>query len=131
MKKHGVLNHRLSEVIAAMGHGDMLVVADAGLPIPDGVERIDLAVTRDLPGTLDVVRAIAAELEVERIVLADELAAGNGPLAEAIASIFGAARRESVPHEEFKAMSRRARAVARTGECTPYANVILVSGVTF
>jgi D-ribose pyranase len=131
VKKSGVLHHRLSEVIAAMGHGDMLVVADAGLPIPPQVERIDLAVARDLPGMLDVARAIAGELQVERIVLATELTEGNADLAAAIAALVPGATVEAVPHETFKTWTRGARAIARTGEHTPYANVILVSGVTF
>ena len=131
MKKLGVLNHRLSDVIATMGHGDMLVVADAGLPVPPGVERIDLAVRSGLPGMVEVTAAIASELEVERIVVASELAAGNAALAEGITALFPGAARDAVPHEEFKRLTARARAVVRTGECTPYANAILVSGVTF
>ncbi len=131
MKRGGVLNHRLSEVIARMGHTDMLVVADAGLPVPPGVERIDLAVAVGLPPLIDVVRAVASELQVERIVLASELVALNTTLVEALSETFPGAIVDHLPHEQFKARSGLARAVVRTGECTPYANVILCSGVTF
>lgn len=131
MKKIGVLQHRLSDVIATMGHGDLLVVADAGLPVPPGVERIDLAVTPGLPGMLDVTRAIAQELQVERLIVATELEQRNPALANEIGALFPEAARASVPHDEFKSVTARARAIVRTGECTPYANVILVSGVTF
>ncbi len=131
MKKQGVLNHRLSAVIAAMGHGDVLVVADAGLPIPPGVERIDLAVCQGLPKMLDVVTAIASELQVEQITYASELEEGNPQLAKLIKAVYPKATSSHVPHTEFKQMTARARAVVRTGECTPYANVILISGVIF
>lgn len=131
MKKTGVLNHRLSEVIATMGHTDILVLADAGLPVPPGVERIDLAVSAGVPALLDVARAVAAELQVERLIVASELVSRNPGLPEAIAALFPGATVDRVPHEDFKAMTAKARAVVRTGECTPYANVILVSGVTF
>lgn len=131
MKKSGVLHHRLSDVIAAMGHGDLLVVADAGLPIPPEVERIDLAVARGLPGMLDVARAIGGELQVERLVLASELTDRNPELTAEIAASFPGATVDTVPHETFKSLTRGARAIARTGEHSPYANVILVSGVTF
>lgn len=114
-----------------MGHGDMLVVADAGLPIPPGVERIDLAVRAGLPDVIEVTEAIAGELQVERIVLASELESSNRPLSDRFAGLFPGAAREVVPHEEFKRLTTGASAVVRTGECTPYANVILVSGVTF
>jgi len=39
--------------------------------------------------------------------------------------------RRVVSHDELKRLSHRARAVVRTGECTPYANLMLVAGVTF
>jgi len=38
---------------------------------------------------------------------------------------------ELVSHEELKRLSQKAAAVVRTGEFTPYANVILYSGVVF
>ena len=131
MKKTGVLNRRLAAVIAEMGHGDLLVVADAGLPVPPGVERIDLAVAAGLPPVLDVTAAIATELQVEHLTLATELEERNPALAAAFAALFPGAVRAAVPHEVFKATTAQARAVVRTGECTPYANVILRSGVTF
>ena len=131
MKKIGVLNHRLAEVIATMCHTDLLVLADAGLPVPPGVERIDLAVSPGVPALLDVARAVATELHVERLILASELMNRNPKLADEIAAVFASAGVDRVPHEDFKALTAKARAVVRTGECTPYANVILVSGVTF
>ena len=131
MKKTGVLNHRLASVIAAMGHNDLLVVADAGLPVPPGVTCVDLAVTCGLPPLLDVVRAIAGELEIEELTVADELLARDGTLPAPLRDLFPNARVRHVPHEEFKRLTERARAVVRTGECTPYANVILASGVMF
>ena len=131
MKKSGVLNRKLAATIAAMGHTDLLVVADAGLPVPSGVPCVDLAVTAGLPPVLDVVRAIAAELEVEELTVADELLARDETLPAEFRACFPAARFRHIPHEELKALSARARAVVRTGECTPYANVVLASGVTF
>jgi len=131
MKKSGVLNHRLADVIARIGHTQRLIIADAGLPVPPGVERIDLAVTPGLPGVVDVVRAIAAELQVEAMVVADELMRGNHALANEFRAIFPAADFSSVPHTTFKQLSEDAIAIVRTGECTPYANLMLISGVTF
>jgi D-ribose pyranase len=131
MKKSGVLNHRLADAIARTGHTQRLIIADAGLPVPPGVERIDLAVTPGLPGVVDVVRAIAAELQVEAIVVADELMQGNHELANEFRAIFPSADFSSVPHTTFKQLSQDAIAIVRTGECTPFANLMLISGVTF
>ncbi len=131
MKKTGILNHHLAGIIATMGHTDVLVVADAGLPIPPGVPCVDLAVTAGLPPFLDVVRAIAAELQVEALTLADELLARDETLPAALRALFPDAGLRHLPHEEFKRLTTSARAVVRTGECTPYHNVILTAGVTF
>ena len=131
MKKTGLLNHRLSDVIARMGHTQRLVICDAGFPVPDGVERIDLAVVPGVPPVLEVVRAVASELQVEAIVVADELLERDQSFADQVRALFPGAGFSSVPHTEFKLMSESAVAVVRTAECTPYTNFMLVSGVTY
>lgn len=131
MKKRGLLQHALAETIASMGHTDLLVIADAGLPVPLGVTCIDLAVCCGLPPLLEVTRAVADELQVEEIIVADELLARDETLPAALRELFPDARFRHLTHDELKRLSADARAVVRTGECTPYHNVILRSGVTF
>jgi D-ribose pyranase len=131
MKKIGILNQDLSAVVAGMGHTDTITVADAGLPIPDGVRRIDLALREGLPGFLETVETLAGELQVEQVVVARETAAVSPHIEEGLRRLFPDAGWASVPHEEFKALTGQSKAVVRTGEFTPYANVILVSGVVF
>ena len=131
MKKNGVLNQEISQLIASMGHMDKLTICDAGLPIPDYIWRIDLAVVPGLPGFEEVVKAVAGDLQVQQIILAEELRNKNQGLTRAIQDLFKDAEVIFVPHEDFKRISTESRAIIRTGECTPYANVILVSGVTF
>ncbi len=131
MKRAGLLNARLSEVIARMGHGDMLVIADAGLPIPSGIELIDLSVSRDLPRMLPVAEAVVGELAVERLIVASELEQLGAVTVADIQGLAPGVPLDAVSHDEFKRMSRGAAAIVRTGECSPYANVILVAGVTF
>ena len=131
MKKSGLLNHRLSDVVARMGHTQRLVISDAGLPIPPHVERIDLAVVAGSPTVIEILTAIAGELQVEALFFADELTSRDTELPAAVGALFPDAAAWSVPHIEFKRMTESAVAVVRTGECTPYYNVILVSGVTY
>jgi D-ribose pyranase len=131
VKKTGLLNHRLSDVIARLGHTQRLVIADAGLPVPPGVERIDLSVVPGLPSVIDLARAIARELQVEGIVVADELLDRDHTIPNEMRALFPGVPLSSVPHVRFKEMSETALAVVRTGECTPYANVMLIAGVTF
>lgn len=130
MKKGPVLNIALSQLIASLGHGDMVVIGDAGLPVPPGVPVIDLALTRGIPGFLQTLNTVLAEMQVESHVLADELDANNPGIAAAVAALTLPGR-NGATHAEFKRISAGARAVVRTGECTPYANIILVAGVVF
>lgn len=127
MKRTTLLHSELSGLIAAMGHGDLLVIGDAGLPVPPGVRCIDLAVTRGVPGFFDVLDAVLAELVVERSAWARE---ASGDLAQALQT-RALGQGAAVGHEDFKVMTRQARAIVRTGEFTPYANVCLWSGVAF
>jgi ABC-type ribose transport system, auxiliary component len=109
-------------------------VADAGLPIPQGPLRIDLAYAPGKPPFLDVVRAILHEVQIEGVVLAQEMKEKSPELHHELAKILeGSVASEAiyVPHERFKELTAEAKAVVRTGEFTPYANVILRAGVVF
>ena len=131
MKRTTLLHAELSEVIARLGHGDLLVIGDAGLPIPDGPRRIDLAVSANVPRFQDVLAAVLAEMQVESAVIADELASANPAVNSELLRQFGFTPVARLAHEQFKAVTRGARAIVRTGECSPYANVILRAGVVF
>jgi D-ribose pyranase len=131
MKKSGILNSALAGVIASLGHGDQLCVADAGLPIPAGVERIDLAVGPGLPPFLPVLEAVLGEMLVEGAVVAEEIQSDSPAMHREIAKRLGAVAVRTVPHEQFKKLVGGCRAVVRTGEFTHYSNVILTAGVVF
>ncbi|RQO53429.1 D-ribose pyranase [Variovorax sp. KBW07] len=130
MKRSPLLHAELSQVIAALGHGDMLVIGDAGLPIPDGPRRIDLALMRGVPLITDVLKAVLSEMQVESMVVANEALTDAKALPAWYPQALGIAP-QTVSHEEFKRRTAKARAIVRTGECTPYANIILVAGVSF
>lgn len=131
MKKTGTLNQPLSSVIASMGHMDSLVIADAGLPIPSETQRIDLALTDGVPGFIETVRVVLTELEVEHAIIADEMLTTSPHLHTALMELLGDIPIENMAHERFKEKTSSARAIVRTGEFTPFANIILVSGVVF
>ena len=131
MKKSGLLNSHLSDAIAMFGHGDGLVIGDAGLPIPDGPRRIDLAVAPNIPSFEQVLRATLSELHVERVVLAEETVKTSPEVARLISELLPGVPIEHISHAEFKARSAGARVMVRTGEFTPYANVLLIAGVVF
>jgi D-ribose pyranase len=107
------------------------VVADAGLPVPEGTMRIDLALKEGVPGFLDALEVILEEVQVESAVIAEEMITTSPQVHKKLDELLQDIPIEIVPHEEFKQMTADARAVVRTGEFTPYANIILVAGVVF
>ncbi|MGX9806752.1 D-ribose pyranase [Exiguobacterium acetylicum] len=129
MKKHGILNSHISKVLTDLGHTDTIVIADCGLPIPDGVARIDLALELGTPSFLDVVRVVAGDMAIEQLTLATEIKEANPNVLEALEDMQ--IETTFVSHEEFKKLTQQAKVIIRTGEATPYANVIFRSGVIF
>ena len=133
MKKQGILNSDISRVLSYMGHTDCIAVGDCGLPIPDEVERIDLALEFGVPSFMDVLRVITKDMKVEKIVLAEEIREQNPKILGEIKELFAGQELETVfvSHTELKKQTRECKAVIRTGETTPYANIILQSGFIF
>ncbi|WP_439257259.1 D-ribose pyranase [Lonepinella sp. BR2271] len=139
MKKTTLLNAQLSHCIARLGHTDGITICDAGLPIPENVERIDLALTAGVPSFLQTLDVVVAELFVERAVLAEEIKHKNPEIYTAVLERLQQLEHQQgnqiqinyVAHEIFKELTHNNKAIVRTGECSPYANVILYSGVPF
>ena len=80
MKKKGILNPQINRVISEMGHRDMLIIADAGLPIPRKTERIDLILKCDIPSFKEVLNAVLLEMEIEEAYLANEIIEKNSQM---------------------------------------------------
>ena len=135
MKRQGILNSDISRVLGYMGHTDQICIGDCGLPIPEETERIDLAVRFGRPSFMGVLREGAADMKVEKIILAEEIKTRNPAVEKEIEQLFAetgaACETVYVPHTELKEMTKHCKAVIRTGEITPYANIILQSGCIF
>lgn len=131
MKKQGLLNPHILSAIAGIGHTEYLVIADAGLPVLSGIPVIDISLIRGVPGFGVVLDAVAGEMVVESYVVAEEIMDKNPDAYKTVKDILPQVSCSSVDHETFKAMVSRAKVVVRTGETTPYANVILAAGVNF
>lgn len=131
MKKTGLLNSEISSVISKMGHTDGLAIGDCGLPIPEETKRIDLALIKDIPSFIATLKVVLTELQVEEVELAKETADVSPALFEEIKKEIGNVKITFMTHEEFKDKLKECKAVIRTGEQTPYANIILRSGVVF
>lgn len=133
MKKGGILNSDISRVLSYMGHTDWICVGDCGLPIPDEVERIDLALAFGVPTFMQTLEVVAKDMKIEKIILAEEIKTQNEKVLSEINELFKGQdiEVEFVSHVELKAKTKECKAVIRTGETTPYANIILQSGCIF
>lgn len=134
MKKTPLLNAELSAAIARLGHGDVIVIGDAGMPIPPGTPCIDLALTAGVPNFVTTLKVVLSEMQVQGHLLAREtleVAPYCLKAIEALSAEGELGERQLVSHEELKAACRTARVQIRTGECRPYSNIALIAGVTF
>ncbi|MDY4761466.1 D-ribose pyranase [Streptococcus thoraltensis] len=131
MKKHGLLNSQLAKLAADLGHTDRVCIGDLGLPVPAGIPKIDLALKRGLPSFQDLLDEYLENVLVEKVILAEELKAENPEqLATILDKLDASVEIEYVNHEDLKTLNKDVKAVVRTGEDTPYSNIILQSGVT-
>ena len=132
MKKGTVLNSDISSVISRLGHTDTLVVCDAGLPI-------DMALTQGVPSFMQVLGVVTNEMQVEAVIIAEEIKQHNPQLHETLLTHLEQLQQHQgntieiryTTHEQFKQQTAESQAVIRSGECSPYANIILCAGVTF
>ena len=135
MKRNGILNSDISRVLSYMGHTDTLAVGDCGLPIPEETERIDLALKLGVPSFMEVLTEMIKEMKVEKVVLAQEIKEQNPKVHQEILHLLDALGNdcevEYVTHQELKEQTKTCRAVIRTGETKPYANIILQSACLF
>lgn len=131
MKKTTVINSDLSRAISDMGHFDTLAIGDAGMPVPVGTEKIDLAVSKNLPSFISVLENVLSELQVQEIILADEIRTVNPKQLSAVEALLPDTKISFIPHERMKKDLSKAKAFVRTGEMSSFSNIILVSGVTF
>jgi D-ribose pyranase len=128
MKREGIINARLAGALAGLGHTDHVVVCDAGLPIPPGPEVVDLAFRFGVPPFETVLSGLLEELVVEGATAAEEVERNRRSYEFLTTSLPDIG---FVPHEKLKRMVPGAKLVVRTGEATPYSNVILRCGVPF
>ncbi|MFA9353730.1 D-ribose pyranase [Pediococcus pentosaceus] len=131
MKKTKMINSDMSRVIAQMGHFDKLSIGDAGMPVPMGTEKIDLAVDNGIPSFMQVLTNVLEELEIQRIYLAEEIKTENPKMLENIKALMPETPITFMPHSDMKQDLNNCHAFVRTGEMTPYSNIILESGVVF
>lgn len=128
MKRSGIINAPLAGAIARLGHTDLVVIGDAGLPIPPHVPVVDLAVIYGLPRFTDVLDAFLGDVVAEHAWVSRE--ADDWPAGAWVDDRLGFAA-ERLDHGDLKALVGDCRLAIRTGEDTAFSNVVLRCGVPF
>ncbi len=131
MKKKGIINARLAGLIAGLGHKDVFLIGDGGMPVPKGVEIVDLALCGGVPTFRQVMDAVLEETEIEAYTIAEEIITKNPDLLSYIREKLPKAEEIMISHIELKAESENVKFAVRTGEFTPYPNIVLRAGVAF
>jgi D-ribose pyranase len=139
MYKSKLFNSEIIQVLSKMGHTDQIAIGDAGLPIPEQAKRIDLALTTGVPSFMQVLELVSGSMQIEKVILAEEILEYNPEIHKKISKQIKQIEKAQknkidilyVTHEMLKIQTQDCKAVIRTGECSPYANIILQSGVIF
>lgn len=130
MRKTGILNSHLAKLADDLGHTDRVCIGDLGLPVPNGIPKIDLSLTSGIPSFQEVLDIYLENILVEKVILAEEIKEANpDQLSRLLAKLDNSVSIEYVSHNHLKQMTQDVKAVIRTGENTPYSNIILQSGV--
>lgn len=127
MKKGGILNRKLALEIAGIGHGDSLLICDVGFPIPSNSIMVDMALTRGVPTTFEVLQAILSELVVETFVIANETEENNCDFYNNVQSYMKNMKKEYLPMNEFMVEAPKCKIIVRSADITPMANIILTA----
>ena len=133
MKKNGIVNSPIARVLSELRHTDQIVIGDAGLPVPDHIKEIDISLKLGTPNFIDVLAEIEKDMKIEKIILADEIKTANPTQLKAVIDLMQLDKEAVafVSHEEFKKLTKNTKVIIRTGEMTPYSNIILQANVIF
>jgi D-ribose pyranase len=130
VKKGKILNKKLNTAISDMGHGDILIICDAGFPIPGEEQRIDLAITQDVPGVIQILELIISDFIYESVIVAEEQSLYNPVHFKRVCELCRMCEVETVPHTDIIGKYRdQAKYFVRTGGLEPWGNIVLISGI--
>ena len=127
MKKSGILNQQLMTAITGLGHTDSFLLCDAGFAISTGIQRIDLALTEGIPSFTDCLKAILTEVVIEEIAVAKQMEQYNPASFTYVMNTFQNQKKLIIDQSDFLQNAKCVKFVVRSGELTPYANILLTA----
>lgn len=128
MLQTGILNPHVLDLIARVRHTNTLVISDWAFPYWPEIETVDISLTHNIPTVLDVLDLLTPIFKIGRIWQAEEFVATNSSeMVERFAKSFGSIPLTREAHLDFKKRVPHAIGLIRTGDATPYGNLIIES----
>jgi D-ribose pyranase len=129
MTETGILNRDIAAELSKLGHTDKLLIADAGLAIPNTTKVIDLSLDMNIPSALDVLKVVLKNFSVEKIVLSKATEEVSPSRKKDFLACFNPdIPVETVTHPVFRdELTKEVKFAIRTGDFTANSNIILVS----
>ena len=129
MTETGILNRDIAAEMAKMGHTDKLLIADAGLAIPNTTKVIDLSLAPNVPTAVDVLKVILEHFSVEGYILSQATLDVSPSREQAFRDCLGADLPcEVVSHPHFRDdLTKEVKFAIRTADFTANSNIILIS----
>lgn len=129
MNETGIINREIAAELAKMGHTDRLLIADAGLAIPNTTKVIDLSMDINVPTSVEVLKLLLKHFSVEGIILSQATVDVSPSRQIEFMNCFeGEMPLQIVPHHELRdKMTHEVKFAIRTGDFTANSNIILIS----
>ena len=128
MIKTGILNPHVLDLLARVRHTNTLVIADRAFPFWPQIETVDISLVDGVPTVLQVLHAVRDHCVIGKAWMAREFLKTNDIRTQAsFATAFKGLELTREAHVDFKKRVPNAIGLIRTGDTTPYGNVILES----
>ncbi len=128
MLQTSIINPHVLDLLAKIRHTNTLVIADAAFPYWPQIETVDISLTRGIPTVLDLLDLLTPVFQIGHIWQAEEFLSHNSPEVIArFARSFGSIPLTREAHLEFKKRVPHAIGLIRSGDATPYGNIIVQS----
>lgn len=129
MTETGILNRDIVAELAKMGHTDRILIADAGLAIPNTTKVIDISLDVNVPTTIDVLKVLLKHFSVEKLILSQATIDVSPSRYKEHLNLFDKNMPcEIVEHSILRDnLTKEVKFAIRTGDFTANSNIILVS----
>ncbi len=128
MLQRGILNPAVLSLLARVRHTNTLVISDWAFPFWPQIETVDISLTQGIPTVLQVLELLRPNFKIGELFMAEEFNSSNkGKVLTSFHRAFRGLKVTYETHVQFKLRVPSAIGLIRTGDSTPYGNIIIES----